>query len=64
VKRIFAIFMVALCMVAMMVVMAAPAFARITESGNQGHLDTNPAGNCPAGQQEEPVTPGAQKKCD
>jgi hypothetical protein len=41
-----------------------PAFARITESGNQGHLDTNPAGKCPAGQQEEPVTPGAQKKCD
>ncbi len=63
-KRIFGIFMVALCMVAMMLVMAAPAFAAITESTNRGHPNTNPAEKCPPGQQPADQTPGAQKKCE
>jgi hypothetical protein len=42
---------------------AAPvASAAITESTNNGHPNTNPAGNCPAGQNKE-ATPGALQKC-
>jgi hypothetical protein len=61
-KRLIGIFMVAICMVAMMLVMAAPAFAAITQSSNNGHPNTNPAGNCPTGQNQG-ATPGALKKC-
>jgi hypothetical protein len=63
VKRIFAIFMVAFCMVAMMLVMAAPAFAAITTTQTNGGGNTpngnangvptvssNPAGHQPPGQ--------------
>ena len=62
-KRVLTVLAVALVMAALLVATAMPAFARITESGNQGHLDENPGGKCPKGQQEEPVTPGATKKC-
>ena len=42
---------------------AAPvASAAITESNNNGHPNTNPAGNCPAGQNKG-ATPGALNKC-
>jgi hypothetical protein len=42
---------------------AAPfASAAITESTNNGHPNTNPAENCPAGQNKG-ATPGALNKC-
>jgi hypothetical protein len=42
---------------------AAPAAsAAITESTNNGHPNTNPAENCPAGQNKG-ATPGALNKC-
>jgi hypothetical protein len=42
---------------------AAPvASAAITESNNNGHPNTNPAENCPAGQNKG-ATPGALNKC-
>jgi hypothetical protein len=42
---------------------AAPvASAAITESNNNGHPNTNPAENCPTGQNKG-ATPGALKKC-
>jgi hypothetical protein len=42
---------------------AAPvASAAIAESGNNGHPNTNPAENCPAGQNKG-ATPGALNKC-
>ena len=61
-KRIFGILMVALCMVAMMLVMAAPAFAQITEGPGRGNPETNPTGKCPPGQNTETST-GGLKKC-
>jgi hypothetical protein len=61
-KRILTVLAVALVMAAMLVVMAAPAFAAITQSTNNGHPNTNPAGNCPTGQNQD-ATPGALKKC-
>jgi hypothetical protein len=42
---------------------SAPAAAAITESTNNGHPNTNPAGNCPTGQNKG-ATPGALQKCD
>jgi hypothetical protein len=62
-KRIFGILMVALCMVAMMLVMAAPAFAQgITVGPGGGNPETNPTGKCPPGQNTE-TSPGGLKKC-
>jgi hypothetical protein len=40
----------------------AAAGAAITESTNNGHPNTNPSGNCPAGQNKD-ATPGALHKC-
>lgn len=41
------------------------AYAAITDSGNPGHPDKNPAGKCPAGQNKD-KSPGAfaDNKCD
>jgi hypothetical protein len=61
-RRIFGILMVALCMVAMMLVMAAPALAQITEGPGRGNPETNPTGKCPPGQNTETST-GGLKKC-
>jgi hypothetical protein len=62
VKRIFGIFMVALCMVAMMLVMAAPAFA-VNEGPGRGNPDTAPgSGKCPPGQNTD-TSVGGLKKC-
>ena len=41
---------------------SGPASAAITESSNNGHPNTNPAGNCPTGQNKD-ATPGALNKC-
>jgi hypothetical protein len=38
------------------------ASAAIEQSTNNGHPNTNPAGNCPTGQNKD-ATPGALKKC-
>ena len=38
------------------------ASAAITQPNNNGHPSTNPAGNCPAGQNKGD-TPGALHKC-
>jgi multisubunit Na+/H+ antiporter MnhC subunit len=62
VKRILTVLVVALVMAAMVVAMAMPAFAVITQSTNNGHPNTNPAGNCPTGQNKD-ATPGALNKC-
>jgi hypothetical protein len=61
-KRIFGILTVALCMVAMMLVMAAPAFAAIDEGPGRGNPDTNPTGKCPPGQNQD-TSVGGLKKC-
>jgi hypothetical protein len=46
------------------VVLAASgvASATITQSGNNGHPNTNPTGHCPPGQNQGD-TPGALHKC-
>lgn len=41
---------------------AIPAAATITHPNNNGHPSTNPAGNCPPGQNKG-ATPGALNKC-
>jgi hypothetical protein len=41
---------------------APVASAAIEQSANNGHPNTNPAGNCPAGQNKG-ATPGALNKC-
>ena len=61
-KRIFAKFMVALCILAMMLVMAAAAFAAVKEGPGRGNPDTNPTGKCPPGQNQD-TSPGGLKKC-
>ena len=61
-KRILTVLAVALVVAAMAVFMAAPAFAAITQSTNNGHPSTNPAGKCPTGQNQG-ATPGALNKC-
>ena len=70
-KRMLAIFMATLFMMAVMVVMAAPAFAKITKTNPAGHTPggeakgipaKNPAGKCPPGQNKD-LSPGGQKKC-
>jgi len=62
-KRMLTVFVAMLIMAAMLAVMAMPALAAITQSSNRGHPNTNPAGNCPAGQNKD-ATPGALNKCD
>jgi hypothetical protein len=57
-KRFFACAMT----VGALLVPAAPAVAAITQSSNNGHPNTNPAGNCPTGQNKD-ATPGALNKC-
>ena len=70
-KRILTVLMAALVVAAMMVVMAAPAFAKITkqnQGGNEprgeakGIPAKNPTGKCPPGQNKD-LSPGGQKKC-
>jgi hypothetical protein len=61
-RRILMVFAVALVMAAMMVVMAAPAFAAITVGPGKGNPETNPTGKCPPGQNME-TSPGGLKKC-
>ena len=61
-KRIFAILMACLFMVAVMAVMAMPAFAAIDEGPGRGNPDTNASGKCPPGQNKE-TSPGGLKKC-
>ena len=62
-KRIFAILMACLFMVAVMVVMAMPAFAAIDEGPGRGNPDTaSGSGKCPPGQNKE-TSPGGLKKC-
>ncbi len=38
------------------------AFAQITEGPGKGNPETNPAGKCPPGQNQE-TSPGGLKKC-
>ena len=61
-KRMLTVFVAMLIMAAMLVVMAMPALAAITQSNDRGHPNTNPSGNCPSGQNKD-ATPGALKKC-
>ncbi len=61
-KRILTVLAVALVVAAMVVVTAAPAFAAITQSTNNGHPNTNPAGKCPTGQNQD-ANNGALQKC-
>lgn len=42
--------------------LAPAASAAINTPNNNGHPSTNPAGNCPAGQNKDD-TPGALNKC-
>jgi hypothetical protein len=53
---------IALLTATMVVAASGVASAAITESANNGHPSTNPAGKCPTGQNRE-ATPGALKKC-
>jgi hypothetical protein len=63
VKRIFAILMACLFMMAVMAVMAMPAFAAIDEGPGRGNPDvTSGSGNCPPGQNKDTST-GGLKKC-
>jgi hypothetical protein len=71
VKRIFAMLMACLFMVSVMLVMAAPAFAKITKENRGGNEPggearripaKNPADKCPPGQNKD-LSPGGQKKC-
>jgi hypothetical protein len=62
VKRIYAILMVAVFMVSVMLVMAAPAFAAINEGPGRGNPDTTASGKCPPGQNKD-TSPGGLKKC-
>ena len=70
-KRIIAILMACLFTVAVLVVMTAPAFAKITKTNGGGHTPSgeakgipakNPAGKCPPGQNKN-LSPGGLKKC-
>ena len=70
-KRILTVLMAALVVAAMMVVMAAPAFAKITkqnQGGNgprgeaRGIPAKNPADKCPPGKNKN-LSPGGERKC-
>jgi hypothetical protein len=54
--------LVAVLVPAMALAASGAASAAITQSSNNGHPNTNPAGNCPAGQNQG-ATPGALNKC-
>jgi hypothetical protein len=43
-------------------VLSAPAFSGITEGNGNGHPNTTPSGQCPAGQNKDTST-GGLKKC-
>jgi hypothetical protein len=58
----FAMLMACLFMVAVMLVVAAPAFAAITEGPGKGNPDTTDSGKCPPGQTKD-TSPGGLKKC-
>ena len=53
--------MVAIFMVSVMIVMTAPAFAKITEGPGKGNPDTTASGKCPPGQNKD-TSPGGLKK--
>lgn len=53
---------IALLATAMALASSGVASAAITTSTNNGHPNTNPAGNCPAGQNQD-ATNGALQKC-
>jgi hypothetical protein len=53
---------IALLAAAMTLAAGGISSAAITESTNNGHPSTNPAGNCPAGQNQD-ATNGALNKC-
>ena len=53
---------IALLASAMTLAASGVASAAITPSTNNGHPNTNPAGNCPTGQNKD-ATPGALNKC-
>jgi hypothetical protein len=72
VKRILTVLAVGLVMVAVVVAMSMPAFARITQENRGGNEPggeargipaTNPADKCPPGQNKD-LSEGAQKKCE
>jgi hypothetical protein len=64
VKRILTVLVTGLVMVAMLAVMAAPAFADrpAAKNGGKGQPVLNGGGNCPTGLQSG--NQGAQNKCD
>ena len=64
-KRILLVLTVALVMVAMLVVMVAPAFADrpARDKPGKGHPVVNAAGKCPNGLNRD-TSPGGLKKCD
>ena len=53
---------IALLTTSLVLAASGVASATITQSSNNGHPNTNPAGNCPAGQNKGD-TPGALHKC-
>jgi hypothetical protein len=53
---------IALLTTALVLAGSSVAGAAITTSTNNGHPSTNPAGNCPSGQNKD-ATPGALNKC-
>ena len=61
-KRILAILTACFFMIAVMAVMAMPAFAAVTEGPGKGNPDTVSGGKCPPGQNKE-TSPGGLKKC-
>ena len=54
---------IALLTTAVVLAGAPVASAAITQSSNNGHPNTNPAGKCPTGQNQG-ATNGALNKCD
>ena len=61
-KRISMLVAVAAIMTVIMVAGAAASFAQIAEGPGKGNPETNPAGKCPPGQNQE-TSPGGLKKC-
>jgi hypothetical protein len=53
---------IALLATALTLAASGVASAAITQSTNNGHPNTNPAGNCPTGQNQG-ATNGALQKC-
>ncbi len=70
-KRALAILMACLFMVAVMAVMAAPAFAKVEKTTPGGGKPSgeakgipakNPSGKCPPGKNKD-LSPGGERKC-